>query len=147
MTPADLAPCRAGAAPGEPQVYPGLVRDCEALVVVMNTLGGRAGAGWDANNLDLATGFILDSRVKHGGTPRRIHMLEYRYATGVIPPELGRLTELRKLDLSNEVEQRISLVSGDIPGELGDLANLEVLDLQEIYLAGRIPGNWATSAT
>ena len=129
----DLGPCRAGVAAGDTEADPGLVRDCETLVVVMNALGGRAGASWDASKLDLAR------RVLPDGTPPRIRVLNYKTATGVLTPELGRLTELRKLDLSNDVEHRISQVSGDIPRELGDLAKLEVLNLQEIYLSGRIP--------
>ena len=135
----DLGPCWAGVAAGDTEADPGLVRDCETLVVVMNALGGRAGARWDASKLDLARGVSHDWRVLQGGTPPRIRVLNYKTATGVLTPELGRLTELRKLDLSNDVEHRISQVSGDIPRELGDLAKLEVLNLQEIYLSGRIP--------
>ena len=122
VTPEDLAPCRAG----PPEVDPGLVQECEAMVVVMNALGGWAGSWWDASKLDL-------------GTWRRVRGLRDGNATGVLPPELGLLTELRELDLSNDVYHRLSLVSGDIPPELGDLAKLEVLNLQEIYLGGRIP--------
>ena len=122
VTPEDLAPCRAGAA----EVAPGLVQDCEAMVVVMNALGGWAGSRWDASKFDL-------------NRAQRVQVVQYMQGTGILPPELGLLTELRELDLSNYVDYRNSYVHGDIPPELGDLTKLEVLDLKEIYLGGRIP--------
>ncbi len=122
VTPEDLAPCRAGAA----EVDPGLVQDCEAMVVVMNALGGWAGSRWDASKFDL-------------NRAQRVQVVQYMQGTGILPPELGLLTELRELDLSNYVDYRNSYVHGDIPPELGDLTKLEVLDLKEIYLSGRIP--------
>lgn len=60
---------------------------------------------------------------------------------GVIPPELGHLTELRALNLGGN-----SLV-GPIPAELGNLIGLESLDLWLNNLTGPIPpelGNLAS---
>ena len=52
---------------------------------------------------------------------------------GTIPPELGRLTELRLLNL------QFNGLIGSIPGQLGDLARLETLGLSGNALTGTIP--------
>ena len=52
---------------------------------------------------------------------------------GTIPPALGRLTALRKLDLSD------NHISGTIPSELGQCTNLVHLILQENYMSESIP--------
>ena len=52
---------------------------------------------------------------------------------GEIPGELGRLTELRHLNLSG------NQLTGEIPGELGRLTNLEWLHLHYNRLTGQIP--------
>ena len=63
---------------------------------------------------------------------------------GTIPPALGRLDSLQRLDLSArwdpEVGQRVgNELSGAIPPELGDLSNLQELDLRGNELSGAIP--------
>ena len=50
-----------------------------------------------------------------------------------LPPELGRLTELRWLDLS------YNHLSGPLPPELGQLVNLKNLELNWNYLSGSLP--------
>ena len=50
-----------------------------------------------------------------------------------IPPELGNLASLQRLDLSD------TQLSGEIPPELGNLTSLQVLDLSENALTGEIP--------
>ena len=50
-----------------------------------------------------------------------------------IPPELGDLANLKYLDLA------YNNLSGQIPPELGSLVNLEYLDLQNNQLSGNIP--------
>ena len=53
--------------------------------------------------------------------------------SGPIPPELGKLANLRDLGL------RANALSGSIPAELGDLANLESLWLGYNHLTGSLP--------
>ncbi len=53
--------------------------------------------------------------------------------TGSIPPELGRLADLRLLHLG------FNSLTGSIPSQLGDLARLESLALSFNSLAGSIP--------
>ena len=53
--------------------------------------------------------------------------------SGNIPPELGGLAKLKDLDLGN------NLLSGSVPPELGGLAELEWLDLSDNHLSGNIP--------
>lgn len=52
---------------------------------------------------------------------------------GTIPPELGRLTDLRLLNL------QFNGLTGSIPGQLGDLARLESLALSFNSLTGSVP--------
>ena len=77
--------------------------------------------------------------------------------SGPIPPELGDLTSLEKLDLAvthvggpippelgnlaslKELNLYLTDVSGPIPPELGDLASLEKLDLGHTHVSGPIP--------
>ncbi|KAI3704134.1 hypothetical protein L1987_74348 [Smallanthus sonchifolius] len=64
-----------------------------------------------------------------------VHVLDLNGLSleGVLVPEIGNLTYLRRLVLSQ------NNLSGVIPKELGDLTMLEVLDLRDNNLSGRIP--------
>ena len=57
----------------------------------------------------------------------------YAGIEGPIPPELGKLTYLKILDLSS------NRLTGTIPPELGNLANLEYLSLHNNELSGPLP--------
>ena len=61
--------------------------------------------------------------------------LSNNFLTGPIPSELGRLTELEVLRLSNNA------LSGPVPSELGNLANLEELRLHRNRLTGDLPSS------
>ncbi|MDE3256618.1 MAG: leucine-rich repeat domain-containing protein [Gemmatimonadota bacterium] len=63
---------------------------------------------------------------------KELHLSDNKL-TGLIPPELGRLTSLQELNLSTNG------LTGSIPPELGRLANLEVLSLYRNRLTRLIP--------
>ena len=54
--------------------------------------------------------------------------------SGTIPPELGNLVNLRRLNL------RYNKLSGRIPSDLGNLTNLAYLRINGNQLTGCIPG-------
>ena len=78
-----------------------------------------------------------------GGEPLRVHELKLERMNGVLPPELGQLSELRHLEIrgvgSKESRHIGFRLSGGIPAEIGNLQNLEVLDLSGNFLTGFIP--------
>ena len=91
---AESNPCANGIVVSEPQDHPGLVADCEVLLGLRDQLAGDRGLNWSADIPitqwdDIAVG---DSGVK-------TLELGDNELTGVIPPALGRLTELEELNL------------------------------------------------
>ena len=132
----DLNACSAGSVVPEPEANPGLVRDCETLLGVRDTLAGIAEIGWSE---DIPIGAWEGVGV--GGPPLRVrHLkLENRGLTGTIPSEIGRLTELTSLNLGNLGGGPFNSLTGPIPPELGELKKLEVLWLDSNYLSGNIP--------
>ena len=63
---------------------------------------------------------------------RRLN-LAYNHLTGPIPPEIGSLGHLQSLDLDDNA------LTGPIPPEIGSLASLRGLDLDNNALSGPIP--------
>lgn len=109
---------------------PGLVRDCQALLMVRDTLAGDALLNWQASvPIQHWQGIVV------AGSPLRVRRLwsERNTLTGIIPPELGNLSALEALYLA---DQRLT---GEIPSELGNLSKLNELYLSENELSGSIP--------
>ena len=114
----------------DPANNPGLVSDCETLLVARDTLAGSATLNWSATR---------PIRRWYGVTvadsPLRITRLEFwgKRLTGKVPSELGGLSNLRSLYLYGHQ------LTGPIPMELGGLAKLESLYLHDNQLTGPIP--------
>ena len=126
----NVAACSEGTVVVEPEANPGLVRDCEALMGLRDVLLlGPATNSWSATPIDRWKWITVE------GSPARVTGLTLRGLgiTGTISSQLGELTELRVLDLSN------NSLGGAIPAEFGSLTKLERLDLSRNYLSGRIP--------
>ena len=118
------------------QQNPGLVKDCRVLLGIRDVLAGDGVLYWSAD-------FPIQEwpGVTVAGSPPRVHALTSVPGvslTGIIPPEIVELTELRVLNLEN------NKLTGSIPAELGSLVNLEILDLGDWWaanndLTGSIP--------
>ena len=140
----DIASCSAGIVVPEPAANPGLVRDCEALLMMMDRVA-VPGLNWDADTpIAEWEGVALSGPRERESTsgpseeplsPPRIRELSLpeRGMRGAITAELTELTELRILDLSgNEL-------TGPIPSGLGNLTDLRMLDFGGNNLDGPIP--------
>ena len=106
--------------------------DREVLEILYDELGGdnwRGNTRWKTDKPIrewYAVGTNSDGRVS------RLD-LHVNSLTGEIPPELGRLSDLKNLHLFR------NSLTGEIPPELGNLSNLERLDLYSNSLTGEIP--------
>ena len=128
--PAATTGCAAGPAVPNPSANPNLVRDCQTLLAIRDTLAASPPLNWSG---DLP---ITDwEGVEVGGAPLRVLRLNLprRALSGVIPAQLSSLTQLQELDLS------WNFLSGPIPSELSSLENLRSLELYANYLSGYIP--------
>lgn len=129
---APVAPvmCPGGATSAYPVAVGGLADDCAALLAAAPTLAGDAELNWNADiPITEWTGVVIS------GSPPRVVVLDLtvKGLSGVIPPELGRLSALYALHLyGNEL-------TGEIPPELGSLTGLAVLNLSANALTGGIP--------
>ncbi len=128
--PLDVTGCVSGIAVPDPDLNPGLVGDCETLLLIRNRVAGVAGLDWSGYRP------ISEwSGVYVGGSPRRVQglTLRRRGLDGRIPPELSMLTQLEELDMS------LNGMVGEIPSEMSSLKNLQRLDLSSNHLSGEIP--------
>ena len=109
---------------------PGLVSDCEALLVSRDTLAVSTTLNWSAG-----TPITQWDGIRVSGTPRRVTRLSLpaKGLGGTVPAELGSLSMLTDLNL------RTNQLSGPIPAELGNLINLVRLNLHTNKLSGPIP--------
>ena len=152
--PGESAPCAAGVVIPNPGSNTALVKDCEALLTLRDTFTDSVFLNWSADKpLTEWEGITV------GGSPPRIRgvVLQEYGLSGSIPPELGELTALERLNLRwNSLRGSIPLelsgltqlrelrldsnsLSGGFPPELSLLTNLEVLNLRGNSLRGAIP--------
>ena len=132
----DVTVCSWGRVVPAPMANPGLVQDCEALLAIRDKLAGRGSLNWNTDtSIRQWEGVVLH------GFPLRVHGLDlsFNVLTGTLPPELGQLTELRRLDLSGGIDPESSVLTGAIPPELGNLTKLEYLSIGTNFLSGSIP--------
>ena len=106
--------------------------DRAVLVELYNATGGD---NWTNNEgwlSDLPLGGWHGVATDERGNVTQLLLRENNLA-GLIPAEIGRLTDLRSLDLqSNEL-------AGDIPPEIGNLKLIDNLNLARNELTGKIP--------
>ncbi len=106
--------------------------DREALVALYNATDGP---NWDDNEnwtSDAPLGEWDGVSISDDGRVTGL-FLNGNQLSGEIPPELGNLANLKRLDLY------LNDLTGEIPPELGNLANLIELDLYYNQLNGEIP--------
>ncbi|MCY4558804.1 MAG: hypothetical protein OXF79_20980 [Chloroflexi bacterium] len=111
---------------------PGLLKDCETLLGLRDTLAGNVALNWhDQEYIGRWQGVYVYDQVS-----------EYRVQeialtglglSGTVPPELGNLDELGRLELQS------NKLTGSVPAELGDLKDLGTLGLGNNALTGSIP--------
>ena len=133
FTPAQPPPvpeCATGAAVASAPVNRVLVRDCELLLSVKETLAGTATLNWSVD-----TAMSGWEGVNTGGQPLRVTSLNLNGKSlgGSIPPELANLYALTTLNLNN------NQLTGIVPPELGNLSDLTTLELGNNKLSGSIP--------
>ena len=109
---------------------PGLLLDCQLLLVLKDGLRGTATLNWDSS-----TAISSWDGLTTGGTPTRVTKVELddESLTGKLSAKLGRLVGLTHLDLSG------NSLTGDIPRSLGQLDNLVEVRLSGNSLTGCIP--------
>ena len=110
---------------------PGIVDDCEALLVSKGVLGGDKSLNWSE---DLSIGEWQGVSIVEGRVAQLL--INLSGLTGTIPSELGSLINLRTLWLSR------NQLTGRIPAELGKLSNLQSLQFHSNQLTGEIPTEW-----
>ena len=127
-----MVTARAGSASGSAEVIIEEHPDWGALTLLY---GATRGEGWVNNHnwlTDAPLGRWYGVNVNTSGRVAQLNLPENGLA-GVIPPELGRLTDLSSLVLAD------NQLTGPIPTELGGLGKLSVLKLERNYLDNPIP--------
>ena len=129
----DAGPCENGVTIPEHATSAGavLVSDCETLLAVKDTLRGTATLNWGPTTpIRRWDGITVTGSGKLASIS-----LGNRGLTGVIPPELGSLSNLVILNLHN------NRLTGSIPHELGQLRSLYRLYLSGNSLTGCVPAS------
>ena len=123
-----LQACDGGTAVPDPGNNPGLVSDCKILIALRDELAGSGSLNWDTQLAMTSWQYIRIS-----GSPSRVTEVSGYQFTGVIPTELGQLSQLLRLYLGG------NQLTGVIPMELGQLSQLRRLSLGGNQLTGPIP--------
>jgi len=113
--------------------------ECQALVAVYNSTNGPEwvnNSGWLASDTP-CTWLGIDCRDDHVSQIN----LSHNRLTGILPPELGKLTQLRVLIL------RANQLHEPIPAELINLRYLQDLSLAQNQLGGSIPSSLGKRAS
>ena len=138
---ADISSCSAGVVVPDPESNPDLVRDCEALVEVIDGIA-VSGLNWNADTpIHQWEGVSLDDPDQEDSldavVPSALRVrglsLPERGLIGWLPISVTSLSALRSLDMSN------NQLFGPIPPELSELKELRVLKLSRNQLSGVIP--------
>ena len=133
------SPCENGVVIPDLSMWPELVADCEVLWRVRSALGGESLDWSDAAAIGewegVGQSFVDESLSRNPSGTLRVSEVNLVSAglTGSIPPALGELSALWRLDLSDNDFQ------GSIPPELGKLSVLDYLELADNQLTGTIP--------
>ena len=118
----DATPCATAGAVEDAANSPGLVSDCEALLVARDTLAGTATLNWSVDiPISYWEGVLL------AGLPLRVTELLLEWEELPSGTRRGRV-----IPLGNQL-------SGEIPPELGSFAYLEWMQLSGNQLSGCIP--------
>lgn len=123
----------AGPKPGycEPNsVSAALLKDCRHLLKLQDRLDNDGVLNWDR---DVKIRDWTGVKLNRDRTAVIGLILRDKALTGEIPSRLGRLSGLKRLDLSH------NLLTGPVPATLGNLTSLEELKLRGNRLSGRIP--------
>ena len=139
-----MTSCSEGVVVKDPQMNQELVRVCQTLVGLRDSLSGRELLIWGRTiPIEEWEGISV------GGSPQRVTHVEIEKARfdrygwpersicgdvslrgGIIPASFG---ELKVLSI------RDSCLTGEIPADLGELLNLKVLELERTSISGSIP--------
>ena len=148
MLPPNPPTCTATTLGGTRAANSALAGDCDTLLSIKSTLEGSNLAAEKRLDWSSTTALTSWKGVTVSGTPKRVTTLklENQSLAGIIPTQLGNLTGLTTLDLSdNELGSgppaagQTRGLPADIPTQLGNLIELTTLDLSHNRLWGHIP--------
>ena len=104
----DPTACREGTVVTEPLANPGLVADCEALLLSSVALFRDSNLNWNGE-----TPLAEWEGVALGGEPLRVHEVKLEKMNGVLLPALGQLSELRHLEIRALVAKKVDTSASD----------------------------------